>query len=117
MYHLKDERSKAKDDRTREPVDIPESLLSTETLRQARAMPWKAGNEIRRLLILPSRSLAAAGHRDRGGLASLWAANHSAPPPKPHLHRARRKSEVDPRSNPLGPNHPVILSTRRPARS
>ena len=40
-------------DPTAQPVEIPEALLSPEALRQARDMPWKAGNEFRRLMVLP----------------------------------------------------------------
>ena len=34
-------------------VEVPPSLLSMESLQQARVMPWKASNELRRWLILP----------------------------------------------------------------
>ncbi len=99
--------------RTREPVDIPESLLSTETLRQARAMPWKASNEIRRLLILP-----LAHWRLRG--IEIGAGWRLYGLPIIQRHRQSRicigrgaNLRSTSRSNPLGPNHPVILSTRR----
>jgi len=101
-------------DQTQSSVDIPESLLSTETLRQAQAMPWKASNEIRRLLILP-----LAYWRLRGIEVGAGWRLYGLPIIQRHRQsriRIGRGANLrsSPRSNPLGPNHPVILSTRRP---
>ena len=94
-------------------ADNPEALLSLEALRQARAMPWKAGNEIRRWLILPLAWWALRGIEIGGG----WRL-YGLP-----IIQRHRQSQIrigrdlnlrsTPRSNPLGANHPVILSTRR----
>ncbi len=101
-------------DPTAQPVDIPEALLSPEALRQARDMPWKAGNEFRRLLILPLVYLALRGIDIGGGWRCYGL---------PIIQRHRRSSirigrrlnlRSTARSNPLGPNHAVIISTRRP---
>ncbi len=95
-------------------VDIPQTLLSAQALRQARAMPWKASNEIRRWLILPLVYWQLRGIE----LGSGWRCYGS-----PIIQR-HRDSQIrigkgmnlrsTARSNPLGPNHPVIISTRRP---
>jgi len=100
-------------DETRESVDIPEALLSAESLRQASAMPWKAGNEIRRWLILPLAWWALRGIEIGAGWRFYGL---------PIIQRHRRSQirigqgmnlRSTPRSNPLGANHPVIISTRR----
>lgn len=100
-------------DQTEQPVDIPAALLSAEALRQASAMPWKAGNEIRRWLILPLAWWALRGVEIGAG----WRC-YGLP-----IFQRHRRSQIrigprlnlrsTPRSNPLGPNHPVIISTRR----
>ncbi|MBN2471476.1 MAG: acyltransferase [Anaerolineae bacterium] len=80
-------------------------------------MPWKARNEIARLLRLPAARLACAwaglGWGRGWRLYGL---------PVLQLHRRadvrigdRLTLRSDLRSNPLGPAHPVILSVRRPA--
>ena len=98
---------------TRESVDIPAALLSAESLRQASAMPWKAGNEMRRWLILPLAWWALRGLAIGVGWRFYGL---------PIIQRHRRSQirigqgmnlRSTPRSNPLGPNHPVIISTRR----
>ena len=99
---------------TRDQVEVPAALLSPEALRQARAMPWKAGNEIRRLLILPFAALALRGCK----LGAGWRC-YGLPVIQRHRgsqirigRRMNLRSSL--RSNPLAPNHPVIISTRRP---
>jgi acetyltransferase-like isoleucine patch superfamily enzyme len=92
----------------------PNSLLSTQAASAALDMPWKARNEIERLLLLPLAWLscvgAGAGWRGDWKLYGL---------PIWQLHRrsrvnigARLQLRSSRRSNPLGPNHPCILSTR-----
>lgn len=101
-------------DQTARPVDIPDAMLSQEALRQAQAMPWKASNEIRRLLIAPFVHLTLRGLQVGAGWRCYG---------MPIIQRHRRSSirigqrmnlRSTARSNPLGPNHPVIISTRRP---
>ena len=94
-------------------AEDPAALLSRESLRQARLMPWKAGNELRRLLIAPCAWWALRGVELGGG----WRC-YGLP-----IIQRHRQSEIrigrrmnlrsTARSNPLGPNHPVIISTRR----
>ena len=100
-------------EQTQQAVDIPESLLSVETMRQAQAMPWKAGNEIRRWLILPLAWRALRGIEIGGG----WRL-YGLPIIQRHRHSQIRigrdlNLRSTPRSNPLGAYHPVIISTRR----
>lgn len=97
-----------------EAVEIPEALLSLNTLRQARATPWKAGNEIRRWLTLPLAAWALRG-------LDIGAGWRCYGPPIIQRHRQSRirigacmSLRSTARSNPLAPNHPVIISTRRP---
>ena len=100
-------------EQTQQSADIPEALHSIEALRQARAMPWKAGNEIRRWLILPLARWALRGIEIGGGWRLYG---------RPIIQR-HRDSQIrigrdlnlrsTPRSNPLGAYHPVIISTRR----
>ncbi len=93
----------------------PQRLLSYETLRLALATPWKARNELERLLLLP---FAWLGLRWSG--ATFGRGWHFYGLPIIQKHRASTltvgrnchlRSHV--RSNPLGPQHPCILSTRR----
>ena len=96
-----------------EPTDMPESLFSAESLRQASAMPWKAGNEIRRWLILPFAWRTLRGIEIGGG----WRF-YGMPIFQRHRHSRIRigrgmNLRSHPRSNPLAPNHPVVISTRR----
>ncbi len=95
-------------------TDLPP--LSAAGLRAAWEMPWKARNEIARLLLWPWVRLqfALAGVRWGRG----WRL-YGAPILQVHRRATLRigdrlelRSAV--RSNPLGPNHPVILSLRRP---
>ncbi len=94
----------------------PERLLSPEATRLALATPWKARNEIERLLLEPLARLqfALAGVQwDTNwrlyGLPIIQKHRDSTLTIGPGL---SLRSTV--RSNPLGPNHPVVLSTRQP---
>lgn len=100
-------------DRANQSDDLPEALLSADSLRQASAMPWKAGNELRRWLILPLAWWALRGIEIGAGWRFYGL---------PIIQRHRRSQirigramnlRSTARSNPLGPNHPVIISTRR----
>ena len=100
-------------DESPELVEIPETLLSIAALRQARDMPWKAGNEIRRWLILPLAWYSLRGIE----IGARWRCYGL-----PIIQRHRRSRirigrglnlRSTPRSNPLAPNHPVAISTRR----
>ena len=96
------------------PADVPPSLFSRESVRLAREMPWKAGNEIRRWLILPLAWWTLRGVQ----LGPGWRCYGL-----PIIQRHRRSLirigrgmtlRSSPMSNPLAPNHPVIISARRP---
>ncbi len=104
-------------DQSAQPVDIPDAMFSRESLRQARAMPWKASNELRRLLILPLAWWALREFEVGPGWRCYGL-------PIIQRHRGsvirigpRLSLRSTARSNPLGPNHPVIISTRRPGAS
>ena len=89
-------------------------LLSLESLRQARMMPWKARNELRRWLILPIVWWALRGI----DLGAGWRC-YGRPIIQRHRDsqlRIGRRMELrsTPESNPLGADHPVIISTRNP---
>lgn len=94
----------------------PPSLLSPQAFRQALETPWKARNEIERLLLIP---LAWLGLRLAGvEVAPGWKL-YGLPIVQKHRrsilrigHNLNLRSTV--RSNPLGPSHACILSTRRP---
>jgi acetyltransferase-like isoleucine patch superfamily enzyme len=92
----------------------PDHLLSLAALRQALAMPWKARNELERLLLLPLAWLNAVGAG--AGWGAGWKLYGL---PIWQLHRqsrvqigARLQLRSTWRSNPLGPNRPCIISTR-----
>ena len=91
----------------------PPSLLSLDALRQARDMPWKARNELLRLLAIPF-----AKWRLRGIIvASGWRC-YGLPVIQRHRQSriqigARMSLRSGVGSNPLAPNHPVVVSTRR----
>lgn len=96
------------------PETVPESLISTKSIRQALTMPWKARNEIERLLLLPLAWLGwrLSGVRIGGG----WQC-YGLPIIQKHRqstltigYNASFRSTR--RSNPLGVNHPCTLSTR-----
>ena len=104
-------------DETSQDLSAPASLLSLESLRQARDMPWKASNEIRRWLITPMawwrlRGLSIGGGWRCYGLPIIQAHRQSEI-------RVGRRLELrsSATSNPLGPNRPVIISARRPGAS
>ncbi|MCB9450873.1 MAG: acyltransferase [Anaerolineaceae bacterium] len=97
----------------------PESLLSPDTLRLALDMPWKARNEIERLLLLP---LARIQFALAGVVWGVGWKLYGLPIIQKHRRStltfgARLELRSTHRSNPLGPNRPVILSTRRPGAS
>lgn len=86
-----------------------------DAARLARDMPWKARNEIARWLLLPLARVQFA----LAGVAwgSGWAL-YGLPIIQKHRRStltigARLALRSSARSNPLGPAHPVILSTRR----
>lgn len=96
-----------------QPPDIPPSLMSSDALRMATDMPWKASNEIRRLLMIPFsawilRSVDVGRDWQSYGLPIIQ--KHRQSTIKIGERMSLRSTLV---SNPLGPNHPVILSTRR----
>ncbi len=87
---------------------------SDSALAQALLMPWKARNEIERLLILPFAWMSAVGAG--AGWGAGWKLYGF---PIWQLHRrssvqigARLSLRSTWRSNPLGPNRPCIISTR-----
>lgn len=93
------------------PHPAPERALA-----QALLMPWKARNEIERMLILPFAWLSAVGAG--AGWGAGWKLYGF---PIWQLHRgsrvrigARLSLRSTWRSNPLGPNRPCIISTRAP---
>lgn len=93
--------------------DIPDSLVSQSALQMAMDTPWKATNEIWRILTIP-----LAWWRLRGlEIGSEWLCyglpiiqKHRQSTIRIGQRMSLRSSLV---SNPLGPNHPVIISTRR----
>lgn len=93
----------------------PENLLSAHALRMAAQMPWKARNELERWLLLP---LAWTNWRMAGvQIARGWRCYGLPIIQKHRASRlqigARASLRSTRRSNPLGPTHPCILSTRR----
>ena len=92
---------------------VAPSLLSLDALRQARDMPWKARNELWRLLVTPVAWWVLRGVNIGGG----WRC-YGLPIIQRHRgsgiqigHRMQLRSSVH--SNPLAPNHPVVISARR----
>lgn len=100
-------------DPTQQP---PPSLFSAQAFRLALETPWKARNEIERLLLIPAAWLGlklagvdvAPGWKFYG-LPIIQKQRSSTLKTGRNLNL---RSSV--RSNPLGPNHACILSTRRP---
>jgi len=93
--------------------DIPASLMSLEALQLARETPWKATLEIRRILMQPL-AWWTLRHLDIGVGWQCYGL------PIIQKHRdstiqigARMSLRSSVHSNPLGVNHPVIISTRR----
>ena len=87
-----------------------------KTLTEALQMPWRLRNEVRRLLAYPYIRCAFAYHGVAWGKG--W---RILGMPIIQRHRAseiilgdRLSLRSWPRSNPLAPNHPVVLATRRP---
>ena len=100
-------------DETSQDLSAPASLLSLESLQQARDMPWKASNEIRRWLTIPMAWWRLRGLRIGAG----WRC-YGLPIIQRHRQseiRIGRRLELrsSATSNPLGPNRPVIISARR----
>lgn len=101
------------DSHIQESSDIPSSLVSLDAMRLAMDTPWKATNEIRRLLTQPFVWWAL-----RGLTVGVGWRCYGLPIIQKHRQstiqigeRMNLRSTVA--SNPLGPNHPVIISTRR----
>lgn len=96
---------------------IPESMLSVQAFGMALDTPWKARNELERIALIP---LAWLRFRIAGlQIGQGWMC-YGLPIIQKHRrstmligNRANFRSTA--RSNPLGPNHPCILSTRRPS--
>ena len=93
--------------------DIPMSMFSVEAARHALDTPWKATNEIRRLLIMPLVWWTLRGV----DVAQGWRC-YGLPVIQRHRRSmiqigARMSLRSTVASNPLGPMHPVIISTRR----
>ncbi len=103
------------------PEQSPEYLtevppLSGGAVRAAWQMPWKARNEVARLLLQPWARLGFALAGIRWGRGWLI---YGMPILQIHRRSTVRigdrlalRSSV--RSNPLAPNHPVLISARRP---
>lgn len=96
-------------------TDVP-PLFSGRALRATREMPWKARNELARILGWPRIRLAFALAGLRWGKG--WRLYGM---PILQVHRRARVSLGDglslrstTASNPLAPNHPVLISARRP---
>ncbi len=96
------------------PDPVP-PLLSARAARLAMQTPWKALNEVRRILLLPLARLYFAavgvpwGHGWR--LYGLPIIQKYRPSTLIIGDGVELRSTA--RSNPLGPSHPVILTTRR----
>lgn len=93
----------------------PPPLLSWQAVRLAFATPWKARNELERLAIVP---LAWLGFVLSGVQIGAGWRCYGLPIVQKHRESvmvlgARANLRSHPRSNPLGPAHPCILSTRR----
>ena len=93
--------------------DIPASFMSLHALQLARETPWKATLEIRRILMQPL-AWWVLRHLDIG---EGWQC-YGLPIIQKHRESsiqigARMSLRSSVHSNPLGANHPVIISTRR----
>jgi acetyltransferase-like isoleucine patch superfamily enzyme len=102
---------------THAPPATPDSLSPTDSLRLATAMPWKALNEVERLLLLPLAHLQAAIAGVQWGPGWKF---YGLPILQKHRRStwrigARLNLRSTARSNPLGPHRPCILSTRTAA--
>ncbi len=91
-------------------------MTPPSVLDQALETPWKARNEIERLLLLPLArvqfALAGVAWGEDWRLYGLPIIQRQRSSTLTIGARLNLRSSV--RSNPLGPAHPVILSTRRP---
>jgi acetyltransferase-like isoleucine patch superfamily enzyme len=93
----------------------PDSLFSLEAVRLTFETPWKARNEIERLLLIP---LVWLGFRLSGvQIGNGWQC-YGLPIVQKHRHStlvigANANLRSTARSNPLGPNHPCIITTRK----
>jgi acetyltransferase-like isoleucine patch superfamily enzyme len=93
----------------------PENITVQSALSLALDTPWKARNEIERLLLIPLAWLSLKGSGIEIGAG--WKL-YGLPVFQKHRHStlkigARLNLRSTRRSNPLGPAHPCILSTRQ----
>lgn len=98
------------------PSSPPSNLTPLDAARLALDTPWKAVNEIERLLLLPLARLVFAWSGVAWGQG--WKL-YGLPIIQKHRRGtlrigARLELRSTARSNPLGPHRPVILSVRRP---
>ena len=98
------------------PHSPPPALTPLEALRLALDTPWKAVNEVERLLLLPlARLVFAWSGVAWGGGWKLYGLPIVQKHRRATMHiGARMELRSTVRSNPLGPHRPVILSVRRP---
>jgi hypothetical protein len=96
------------------PDPVP-PLLSARAARLAMQTPWKALNEVRRILLLPVARLyfAAVGVPWGRGWRLYGLPIIQKYHPSTLIIGDGAELRSTPRSNPLGPAHPVILTTRR----
>ena len=96
------------------PDPVP-PLLSASAARLATQTPWKVANELRRLALLPLARLyfAAVGVPWPRGLRLYGLPIIQKYHPSTLTIGVGSELRSTPRSNPLGPTHPVILATRR----
>ena len=95
-------------------LDAPPGVFTLAVLKQARDTPWKASNELRRLLLYPRAAWALRGIE----IAAGWRC-YGLPIIQRHRQSqisigARAELRSSPRSNPLAPHHPVCISARKP---
>ncbi|MEL7236388.1 MAG: acyltransferase [Chloroflexota bacterium] len=97
----------------------PKSLFSMAAARAATQTPWKAINEIERLLLIPMArvqfALSGLAWQPGTKLYGLPIIQRHTASTLQYGNNMELRSTV--RSNPLGPNRPCILSTRRPGAS
>src|SRR5437764_4954921 len=96
------------------PDPVP-PLLSMSAVRLATQTPWKVANELRRLWLLPWARLyfALVGVSWGRGWRLYGLPIIQKYHPSTLTIGAGAELRSTPRSNPLGPAHPVILTTRR----
>src|SRR5579859_5453375 len=90
-------------------------LLSLRAVTLSAQTPWKVPNELRRLCLLPWARLYfwLMGVRWERGLHLYGLPIIQKYRPSTFSIAPNAELRSTPRSNPLGPNHPVILTTRR----